>query len=174
MMTFRIVADSSCLIGLAQIELFGLLKDLFSETYIPRAVYEEVVVKGRGEAGSGETEFALKDGWISMKDVNDKTAVNALRTILGKGESEVIILCKELKAAPEVEEYKRKTTPKTTQENLESHAPEHSVNSQALTLYESSFDRWFRTLFPPRQKALTTLLPKIFYTKEKPINFLVQ
>jgi len=56
------------------------------------------VVKGRGEAGSGETEFALKDGWISMKDVNDKTAINALRTVLGKGESEVIILCKELRA----------------------------------------------------------------------------
>ena len=98
MKIFRVVADSSCLIGLAQIELFGLLKDLFSEIYIPRAVYEEVVVKGRGEAGSGETEFALEDGWISMKDVNEKTAINALRTILGKGESEVIILCKELKA----------------------------------------------------------------------------
>ena len=98
MKVFRVVADSSCLIALAQIELFGLLKELFSEIYIPRAVYEEVVVKGRGEAGSGETESALGDRWISMKDVNDKTAINALRTILGKGESEVIILCKELRA----------------------------------------------------------------------------
>jgi predicted nucleic acid-binding protein len=33
-----------------------------------------------------------------MKDVNDKTAIDALKTILGKGESEVIILCKELRA----------------------------------------------------------------------------
>ena len=98
MKVFRVVADSSCLIALAQIELFGLLKELFSEIYIPRAVYEEVVVKGRGEAGSGETESALKDSWISIKDVNDKTAIDALRTILGKGESEVIILCKELRA----------------------------------------------------------------------------
>ena len=56
------------------------------------------MVKGRGEPGSGETESALKDGWISMKDVNDRTAIDALRTILGKGESEVIILCKELSA----------------------------------------------------------------------------
>jgi len=98
MKVFQVVADSSCLIALAQIELFGLLKELFSKIYIPRAVYEEVVVKGRGEPGSGETESALKDGWISMKDVNDKTAIDALRTILGKGESEVIILCKELRA----------------------------------------------------------------------------
>ena len=63
------------------------------------AVYEEVVVKGRGEAGSGETESALKDSWILMKDVNYKTAIDALRTILGKRESEVIIFCKELKMA---------------------------------------------------------------------------
>jgi predicted nucleic acid-binding protein len=98
MKVFRVVADSSCLIALSQIEMFGLLKELFSEIYIPSAVYEEVAVKGRGEPGSGETESALKDGWISMKDVNDKTAIDALRTILGKGESEVIILCKELRA----------------------------------------------------------------------------
>jgi len=93
----RTVADSSCLIALAQIELFGLLQEVFSKIYIPRAVYEEVVVKGRGEPGSGETEAALKDGWILMKDVSDRTAIDALRTILGKGESEVIILCKELR-----------------------------------------------------------------------------
>lgn len=98
MKVFRIVADSSCLIALAQIELFGLLQEVFSQIFIPRAVYEEVVVKGRGEPGSGETESALKDGWILMKDVNDRTAIDALRTILGKGESEVIILCKELRA----------------------------------------------------------------------------
>lgn len=96
MRVFRVVADSSCLIGLAQIELFGLLKELFLEVYIPRAVYEEVVVKGSGEAGSNETESAVRDGWISVKAVNDEIAINALRTSLGFGESEVIILCKEL------------------------------------------------------------------------------
>ncbi len=73
MKVFRVVADSSCLIALSQIEMFGLLKELFSEIYIPSAVYEEVVVTGRGEPGSGETESALKDGWISMKDVNDNS-----------------------------------------------------------------------------------------------------
>lgn len=98
MKAFRVVADSSCLIALAQIELFGLLQEVFSQIYIPRAVYEEVVVKGSGEPGSGETESALKDGWISMRDVNDRTAIDALKAILGKGESEVIILCKELRA----------------------------------------------------------------------------
>ena len=50
-MKVRVAVDSSCLIGLAQIEIFGLLKEVFTEIYIPRAVYKEVVVKGRGEAG---------------------------------------------------------------------------------------------------------------------------
>jgi predicted nucleic acid-binding protein len=98
MKAFRVVADSSCLIALAQIELFGLLQEVFSQIYIPRSVYEEVVVKGKGEPGSGETESALKHGWISMRDVNDRTAIDALKAILGKGDSEVIILCKELRA----------------------------------------------------------------------------
>lgn len=96
MRSFRVVADSSCLIGLSQIEQFELLKKLFLEVYISDAVYDEIVIKGKGEAGSDDTESAVKDGWILKKAVNDKVAVTALRTILGKGESEVIILCKEL------------------------------------------------------------------------------
>jgi len=95
MKVFRVVADSSCLIGLAQIGIFGLLREMFAEIYIPGAVYEEVVVKGSGEAGSAETESAVENGWISIKTVNNEIAVNALTTNFGKGESEAIILCKE-------------------------------------------------------------------------------
>lgn len=96
MKVFRVAADSSCLIGLAQIDLFRLLKELFSEVYIPDSVYDEVAIQGEGEAGSDDTESAVKDGWIIKKTINDEIAVNALTTILGKGEAEVIILCKEL------------------------------------------------------------------------------
>ncbi|GMT49229.1 MAG: nucleic acid-binding protein [bacterium] len=91
----RVVADSSCLIGLAQIKQFDLLKHLFSQVHIPDAVYEEVVVKGEGEVGSEEAESAVKDGWIIKRTVKDEIAISALTTILGKGESEVIILYKE-------------------------------------------------------------------------------
>src|SRR3972149_2313394 len=96
MKAFRVAVDSSCLIGLAQIGLFELLKGLFSEIYVTGAVYDEVVIKGKGEAGSEDTESAINDGWILKKTVNDEVAVNALTAILGKGEAEVIILCKEL------------------------------------------------------------------------------
>jgi len=96
MKVFRVVVDSSCLIGLAQINLFKLLKELFSEVYIPDAVYNEVVIKGKGEIGSEDTESAVKNGWILKRTINDEVAVNALTTILGKGEAEAIILYKEL------------------------------------------------------------------------------
>ncbi len=98
MKVFRVVADSSCLIGLARIKQLELLKELFSEVCIAQAVYEEVVVKGRGEPGARETEAAIKHGWLKKKAVRDKMAVSALTSTLSKGESEVIILCKELKA----------------------------------------------------------------------------
>lgn len=98
MRILRVVADSSCLIGLAQIGLFGLLKDLFLEVHIPPAVYQEVVVNGRDETGANETESALKEGWILLTAAKDELAVKALTTALGKGESEVIVLSKELGA----------------------------------------------------------------------------
>lgn len=96
MKKFKVVADSSCLIGLSQVGQLELLKELFLKVFIPHAVYDEVVIRGKGEAGSEETEAAIKDGWILKKSVSDKTVVIALSTILGKGESEVIILCREL------------------------------------------------------------------------------
>jgi uncharacterized protein len=96
MRAFRVASDSSCLIGLAQIGQLELLKELFSEVCIPHAVYDEIVVKGKGETGCEETESAVKDGWLLKKVFNDEAAVNAFTTLLGKGESEVIILCKEL------------------------------------------------------------------------------
>lgn len=96
---FRVVADSSCLIGRAKVKRFEILRHTFSEIFIPEAVYYEVVVKGKkGEPGSEDTEAAIKEGWILKREVNDKIAVKALSSILGKGESEAITLSKELDA----------------------------------------------------------------------------
>lgn len=96
MKVFRVIADSSTLIGLAQIKQFELLKKLFLEVYIPEAVYDEVVIKGKNEVGSEETEKAIEDGWIVKKAAADRIAVQAFSSTLGEGESEVIILYKEL------------------------------------------------------------------------------
>lgn len=96
MKAFRITADSSALIGLAQINQSQLLERLFLEVYIPDAVYFEVVIKGQNEAGAEETEKAVQDGWIVRKAAVDRIAVQAFSSMLGDGESEVIVLYKEL------------------------------------------------------------------------------
>lgn len=95
MKAFRVAADSSCLIALSLIKQSTLLKELFQEIFIPEAVYAEVAIAGKGEPGSEETETAIKDGWMLKKAVNDEVAVSALTTVLSRGESEVIVLCKE-------------------------------------------------------------------------------
>ncbi len=70
---------------------------MFSEIYIYNAVYDEVVINGKGEAGSEETAFAVRDGWMLKKAVEDELACSALMTVLGRGEAEVTIVCRELK-----------------------------------------------------------------------------
>ena len=97
MNVFRVIADSSSLIGLAQIGQFELLNELFAEIYIPESVYDEVVIEGKGEPGAEETEKAVHNGWMMKRAAADSFAVQALSSTLGEGESEVIILYNELK-----------------------------------------------------------------------------
>jgi len=97
MKVFRVVSDTSALIGLVQINLFEILKEIFLEIYIPSAVYHEVVVKGKGKTGADEIKAAVSNGWLMKTSVLDDLAVNALLTNINKGEAEVIILAKELK-----------------------------------------------------------------------------
>lgn len=90
-----VVADTTPLIGLAKAGRFYLLKEIFGQIYIPEGVYEEVVVEGRGRAGAREVNEAT---WIETVEVKDKLAVELLEDELDKGESESIVLAKELKA----------------------------------------------------------------------------
>jgi len=87
-----VVSDSTALISLAKIGQFELLRDLFTEIIIPASVYEEVVNKGKGRRGQQQVK---NSSWIKLKPVKNRLAVQALKTILGEGESEVIILAKE-------------------------------------------------------------------------------
>ena len=55
------VSDSSPLINLARIGELTLLRDLYGEIHIPKAVWREVVEKGEGQAGADEIKAAT---WI--------------------------------------------------------------------------------------------------------------
>jgi len=90
-----VVSDSGPLIALAKASLLNLLKELFGEIKVPRAVWVEVVERGRGKPGSEEVARAR---WIEMRDVSDQLAVEILRREMGPGEAEAIVLARELEA----------------------------------------------------------------------------
>lgn len=91
-----IVSNTTPLIGLASIERFGLLRQLFGEVCIAQAVYDEAVSVGR-EAGGAKDEVATAD-WIKTIHVNDRLAVEVLLDEMDLGEAETIVLARELEA----------------------------------------------------------------------------
>ena len=64
-----IVSNSSPLIFLSAAGFLDLLKEEFKEIIIPRGVYEEVVVKGKGKKGSDDIKNAE---WITVKEARDE------------------------------------------------------------------------------------------------------
>lgn len=92
-----IVSDSSPLIAFAMADRFEVLQTLCKEITIPKEVYREVVVTGKGKPGASEVATA---DWIRQKEVVNKTAVQDLQTRykIDSGEAEAIILAKELNA----------------------------------------------------------------------------
>ena len=91
----RIVSNTGPLIALANIDQFDLLHQLFEEILIPSAVRTEVLAGGEGESGAAELVAAQ---WIRIGAVQDDLAVQLLRDELGAGESEAIVLAKEVSA----------------------------------------------------------------------------
>ena len=93
-----VISDSSTLIHLARIGRLSLLREMFEDIIIPSAVWQEVVVEGRGRAGAQEVETALNEGWIRLVEVVDHLLLKMLKRELDDGEAEAIALALELKA----------------------------------------------------------------------------
>ena len=64
------------LIALAKIGKLQILRELFGKITIPKAVWHEVVVKGKGKQGAEEVE---KAEWIEVKEVRNKLSVEILK-----------------------------------------------------------------------------------------------
>lgn len=91
-----VVSNTTPFIGLASIQRFDLLQQLFGEVYIPQAVYDEAVVAGREEGGAKREVSGA--AWIKVMSVHDRLAVEVLLDELDLGEAEAIILASELNA----------------------------------------------------------------------------
>ncbi|GIL15397.1 MAG: DUF3368 domain-containing protein [Chloroflexota bacterium] len=91
-----VVSNTTPLIGLASIERFNLLQQLFGEVYIPQAMYAESVIAGREEGGAKREVSGAT--WIKVINVQDRLAVEVLLDELDLGEAETIVLARELNA----------------------------------------------------------------------------
>ncbi len=99
----RVVADASALIHSAKDPRFvKILKTLIEKIYIPPAVYQESVARGK-EAGKKDVlvlENLLEGGFLILKDL-DETGKKIKRGLvkdkdLGEGEMEVVSLARQL------------------------------------------------------------------------------
>lgn len=90
----RIVSNAGPLIALARINQLDLLKNLYNQILIPKAVQQEVL---RLPHKPGSFEIA-NASWVRLCGVKDHLAVELLRERLDKGESEAIVLAIEQKA----------------------------------------------------------------------------
>ena len=90
------MADSSPLIALCRIRRLELLRNLSGRLIIPDAVWEEVSVSHPEKEGAKEV---LCSDRIEQQAVRDIALVRLLRQDLGAGESEAIVLARELQAA---------------------------------------------------------------------------
>ena len=92
-----IISNASPLIALSSIERLQILKMLWKEIVIPKAVYREVVEEGAGKTGADIVSDACNE-WIKVVPVENVEAVRVLRAVLDEGEAEVIALGQELNA----------------------------------------------------------------------------
>jgi predicted nucleic acid-binding protein len=87
----NVVSDTGPLIALAQIDQFDLVRRLFGKIIIPPAVRAEI------QDEISVTALTAVD-WITVQPAHDTLAAQLLREELDAGESEAIILAKELDA----------------------------------------------------------------------------
>lgn len=91
-----VVSDAGPLIHLSLVSSLGLLREIYGRILIPDLVYEEVVKRGKGLAGS--TEVAGAD-WIGVVGHPPESDLfRLLRTHLDSGEAAAICLAVDQKA----------------------------------------------------------------------------
>ena len=94
-MSELIVADAGPLIGMAQVGLLPLLKDLYSQVLIPPQVHHELQIPLL-RPGYEALAAALDAAWISVETPRATTDFDQIKEILGEsGEAEAIALAEQ-------------------------------------------------------------------------------
>ena len=96
-----IVSDTTTLIILGKLKRYDLLENLFNNIYIPQEVLREVNIKS-----DGVYEEIENNTLFETKEITDMALLTLLEGILDKGESQAIVLAKELSLILLIDEKK--------------------------------------------------------------------
>jgi uncharacterized protein len=92
----NIVCNSSPLIFLSKIDRLKDLFELFDKVYIPKAVYNEILLSGKNDICAKEVIEGISSGNIIQFNVQNQLVVKALSGRLHTGEVEVMVGAMEL------------------------------------------------------------------------------
>jgi len=89
----KVVCNTTPILSLLEIGHLHILNDMYGEIFFPNAVYEEI------EVGKNWTYYTdlRKESWITIQNIQDTFTLDFLLD-LDRGEAEVIILAREIKA----------------------------------------------------------------------------
>ncbi len=91
-----VVSDTSAISNLFLVEQHDLLPAIFGSVIIPEKVFAELMIL---EIQFGYDLSELKSAtWLGIRQVQNVKEVNRLKNLLDDGESEAIVLAKELQA----------------------------------------------------------------------------
>lgn len=91
----KAVVDSTPLIALSLIGRLSLLNEIFNEVIVPRSVFEEVTLFGKGRPGSEEVKSAE---WLRIMEPQSRGSIPPSLLGLDMGEMDVVLLAKEIGA----------------------------------------------------------------------------
>ena len=92
-----IISDSTTIITLLNIDRLDILKNIFTSVYIPQKVYDEIVI---------EENITLDKKFFVVHKIKDNKLYKVLCKNLDKGESEAIVLAKEMGLSLIIDEKK--------------------------------------------------------------------
>jgi len=90
----KVVVNATPLIALSLIGHLSLLREMFDEVIVPAAVYEEVVVQGRGRPGADELAQA---DWLQVMPFDGAITIEPMLLGLDAGELSVLLLSQQLR-----------------------------------------------------------------------------
>ena len=92
----KVICTSSPLINLSNIDRLDLLESLYKQVIIPKAVYDEIIIKGKQD--SQKLSKLITGEILRVQKVLNTSLIKALNKDLDYGESEVIALALEIKS----------------------------------------------------------------------------